>query len=99
MTIKIVDSEVSKSMDGPHGEVLVPVEACRAVSVRADKDYIQALKVIAMERGKHVGDLVREILDLSIGSSIQDKMLFFKQNDYQNSQSREKQVNTGSGAA
>lgn len=75
-------------------------EPCKAVSIRADRDYIQALKVIATERGITVGDLVREVLDLSsIGERIQTKVLFFKQNDYQNSQSVEKTVNTGTGAA
>lgn len=99
MTINTVETEVNKSMDGPHQEVPVPIEACRAVSVRADKDYIQALKVIATERNMVIGDLVRMMIDRSLGETIQEKMLFFKRNDCQNSHSVEKEVNSDPGAA
>lgn len=74
-------------------------EQCRAVSVRANRDYIQALKVLASERGIQIGDLVREALDTSLGESIQSKVLFFAKTDYQNSQSVDKKVIIDPGAA
>lgn len=63
------------------------MDPCRAVSVRANRNYIKALKVIASERGIQIGDLVREALDTTLGETIQSKSLFFDKADYQNSQS------------
>ncbi len=73
-------------------------EKSTAVSVRANRNYIRALKVLASERGLPIADLVREALDKTLGESIEAKVLFFATIDCQNSQSNDNPV-SGPGAA
>lgn len=61
-----------------------------AVSIRADKQFIKALKVVAARHGVVVADLVRNALDAQHNGEIQEQLSFFASNDYKNSQLTEK---------
>jgi hypothetical protein len=61
-----------------------------AVSIRADRQYIQAIKAIAAKHGKAIADLVYEAVEAQHGSEIQQQLSFFASIDYKNSQETKK---------
>lgn len=48
-----------------------------AISVRANKEYIQLLKVLAMRRNIAVADLVRQALDAQYSTELEQLPPFF----------------------
>lgn len=60
-------------------------EKARSVSIAGNRDYLDALKALALRRRKRVADLVREALDSSFGKEIEreisDSASFFAHSD------------------
>lgn len=54
------------------------MERMRAISIRADRQYIKALLAVAYHRGVTGGDLVRQALDDKYGREIQERLSFFE---------------------
>jgi predicted DNA-binding protein len=53
----------------------------RAVSIRADRTYIKALREFAEDSNKTVADIVREALDAHIGDALEPRVVFFAQRE------------------
>jgi hypothetical protein len=52
----------------------------RAVSIRADHLYIQALKVVAAQEDRPIADLVFEAIEARFGEKIAAQLSFFASN-------------------
>jgi hypothetical protein len=48
-----------------------------SVSVNADREFIDALSVLARRKGKRMGELVRDALDKEYGSELGEILSFF----------------------
>lgn len=64
-----------------------PEQSSRAVSIRASREYIKALKVIAAEQDLHVADLVYSAVNTAYGTAVAEKLRFFTGIDYSDCQS------------
>lgn len=60
-------------------------EKARSVSIAGGRNYVDALKIVALRRKKRVADIVREALDSSFGDEIKraiaDSASFFADSD------------------
>lgn len=60
-------------------------EKAKSVSIAAGRNYIDAMKIVALRRKKRVADIVREALDSSYGDEIErviaESASFFADND------------------
>lgn len=63
-----------------------------AISIRADKAYINAVNAYANEQGKTTADLMRDLLDQHLGAELAPLVTFFASRDRNNVQSAVKKV-------
>lgn len=70
-----------------------------AVSLEADKPYVAALGILAKERGKTVGALMRDASDSMFGADIERVSSFFAKDGNRKHQSNISIADTGPGAA
>ncbi len=59
------------------------MERVTAVSLRATREYIRAVKAVALLRGVDAGDLVRSALDQAYGKDIEKQLVFFADHNRQ----------------
>lgn len=62
------------------------MESATAVSIRANRQYLRALRQLAEEKNQPVADLVRAAIDTAYGAEIEPILSFFAKRDYQNRQ-------------
>lgn len=61
-------------------------QAMTAVSIRAPRSYVQALKALAASRGLTIGDLVKDATDAAYGEALQPHIDFFTERERRASQ-------------
>jgi hypothetical protein len=66
-----------------------------SVSIRATRETLDALLVIAAQRRVKVADLIAEAVENTFGDEIRAQLLFFASTDYKSSQSTKKEVSEG----
>lgn len=66
-----------------------------STSIRADRDYIDAVRRVARLRGKKIADVTREGLDLLLGKELQAELKKFRpdgQNDVHTNETKSEHV-------
>lgn len=58
-----------------------------AVSLRANRPYVQSLRALAEKKGVTVADLVRDALDAQLGEELKSFVIFFANSGNDDSQS------------
>jgi hypothetical protein len=70
-----------------------------SVSIRAPKSYTLGLKALAESKGTTVADLTRKAVDDCLGIELAPFLVFFAQNVYSDSHSKQSKDSSGPGAA